>query len=57
MAKLSETKLCLNKETLRTLTAETANEVAGGRTVSCQTCYNNECYSANRRFCTSQVYQ
>ncbi|MBI1751977.1 MAG: hypothetical protein HY014_05990 [Acidobacteria bacterium] len=52
MAKRTEKKLNLNKETLKALTVEAVDEVAGGgKTASRQTCHFNECYTVNRHIC------
>lgn len=52
MTKRTEKKLNLNKETLQALTSASADEVAGGgKTVSCQTCFVNACYTINPHIC------
>ncbi|WLT29984.1 hypothetical protein [Geothrix sp. PMB-07] len=53
MVKQNEKKLNLKKETLKDLTSEAADGVAGGGrvTYSCQTCYVNECFTTNRHIC------
>lgn len=60
MAKRTETKLNLNKETLKALSVEVTDAVGGGavrthdRNTACpshQTCVFNDCYTNNPHAC------